>query len=111
MAQRVVVVQILVAEREAKDPLQDQCLDLVLDELPHAPIREAAGETRDQADRPVGRAEQQRAGIRGDDAAIERGDHGAPFDRWDEQRFRATLCRHRGALPQSGKSFSQNNFP
>ena len=64
MAQLVVVVQVLVAERDADDALHHQRLDTVLDQSGIAAVGEAGGEALDQPDRPVGRAQQQRAGIR-----------------------------------------------
>ena len=71
VAELVVVDQVLVAERDAEHALADQRRDLVLDPLRHARVAEAGGEAPDQADRPVGGAEQQRAGVRGDRAAVE----------------------------------------
>ena len=52
----------------------------MLDQLGRAVIGEAAGKPLDQPDRPVGGAQQQRPGIRGDRAAVKRRHHRAPFD-------------------------------
>lgn len=71
VAQRIVIVQVLVAERQPEDPLHDQRLDLVLDRRAQAPIGEAGGQASDEIDRPIGSAEQQRAGIGGDHTAVE----------------------------------------
>ena len=71
MAQVVVVVQVLIAKRDADDALHHHGLDLVLHQLRGACIGEAGGKPLGQPDRPVGLAEQQGAGIRGDRATVE----------------------------------------
>ncbi len=63
VAELVVVDQILVAERDADDPLHHQRLDVVLDQVLITPVNKAASETPGQADRSVSGAQQQRAGI------------------------------------------------
>jgi hypothetical protein len=108
--QLVVVDQILVAERDAEDALADQRGDRVLDPLRVAGIAEAGGEAPDQADRPIGGAEQQRAGIGGDRPAVEAGDHRAARDRCKLEQRRATLRRHRGPPLRRRKALSQKNF-
>ena len=60
VAQLVVVDQVLVAERDAEHPLRHHRLDRVLDLRLDATVVEAGREPRHQADRPIGRAEQQR---------------------------------------------------
>ena len=72
VAQLIVVDQILVAQRQAEHALADQGGEAVLDLVRRAVIGEAGGEPPDQADRPVGGAQQQRPGVRGDGAAVER---------------------------------------
>jgi hypothetical protein len=75
-----VVDQVLVAEPDAEHPLANQGAQVV-DHAPRiAPIAEASREAMDQLDRPVGRPQQERAGIRGDGPAIEIGDHGTAVD-------------------------------
>ena len=80
VAQFVVVDQVLVAQRDADHALHHQRLYGVFDKFGVAAIGEAGGQTPGQADDPVGRAEQQRAGIRGDAPAIEGRHHGTAFD-------------------------------
>ena len=63
VAQFVVIVQILVAQREAEHPLHDQRRDPVLDQRGPAVILETRGQAVDEADRAVRRAEQQRARV------------------------------------------------
>jgi hypothetical protein len=67
--------------RDAENPLRDHGLDRVLD-LPLTPtVVEAGGERVDQTDRPIGCAEEQRAGVRGGIATVERGLHTTAFNR------------------------------
>ena len=82
----------------------------VLDLRLRAAVGEAGREPLDQADRPIGRAEQQRAGVRGDLAAVERRHHLAPLDHFITEQVAATLCRHRGAPLRRVKSLSQKNY-
>ena len=58
MAQLVVIDEILVAQRDPGDPLHEQGLDAVLDQLRAAPVDEAPREPSHQIDRPVGSAQQ-----------------------------------------------------
>ena len=96
MAQLVVVVQILVAQRQPEHALADERAYLMFDQNRRAGIAEAGCEPIDQPDRPVRGAKQQRAGVRGDGAPIERRDHRASCDACKSKQIRATLCRHRG---------------
>jgi len=64
MAELIVIDQVLIAQRQSKDALADQRLDLVLDQLLAARVAEAGREPIDETDRPIGRAEQQRPGVR-----------------------------------------------
>lgn len=79
MTQAIVVDQVLVAEGDADHTLHHQRLYRVLDVVGAAGIGEAARQTPGQADDPIGRAEQQRAGVRGDAPAIEGRHHGTPI--------------------------------
>ena len=106
----VVVDQVLVAERDADNALHDQRGNLMLDQVRTARVGEAGGEALDQPDRPVGAAQQQCPGVRGDRAAVKRGHHGAALNGCKLQLRRATLCRHRGPPLLSGKALLQKNF-
>jgi hypothetical protein len=97
VAQFVMIEQILITQRQREDPLPDQSGERVLDQLRRPMVAKAPGKALDQPDRPVGRTEQQGAGVRGDRAAIERDDHRAPLDACKSEQIRATLCRHRGS--------------
>ena len=72
-------------------------LATVLDQIGHTVIAKAAGKPLDQPDLPVGGAQQQRPGLRGDLAAIESGHHRVPFNRCKSKQIRSTLCLHRAS--------------
>ena len=110
MPQLIVIDQVLAAEGDAEHPLRHHRLDGMLDLRLDAAVVEAGGEPRHQADRAVGRPEQQRPGVRGDLTAIECGHHLAPFDDFITEQVAATLRRHRGTPLNSIKSFWQNDF-
>ena len=110
MAQLVVVNEILVAERDAEQPLRHHRLDRVLDLGLDAAVIEAGREPGHQADRAIGCTEQQRPGVRRHFATIERGHHLAALDHFIPKQVPATLCRHRGTPLVGSKSFQQNDF-
>ena len=110
VAQVIMVDQVFVAERDAEHPLRHHRLDRVLDLRLGATIDEAGREPPDQTDRPIGRAEQQPAGVRGDLATVERGHHLAALDHFITEQIAATLCRHRGAPLRRLNSLSQKNY-
>ena len=111
VAQPVVVDQVLVAERDPEHPLPDQRRHLVDHPFRRPTVGEASREALDEPDRPVGRPEQQPAGVRGDRTPIEIRHHRAAIDACKPHRLRATLCRHRGALLRGPKSLLQKHFP
>ena len=110
MAQKVMIVEVLVAERQAEHALADQRLQAVLDQLGRARIAEAGRKARHETDRLVGGAEQQRTAIRGDRAAVESAHNPASIHRSEIERILDTLCRHRGNLLLRPKSLSQKHF-
>lgn len=63
----------------------------MLDEIGIAPVRERASGAIDQADRPVGVGEQQRAAVGRDLATVERSNDRAPLDASKIQRIRCTV--------------------
>ena len=73
--QVVVVVEILVPQCQAVDPLGDQLRDGMLDEVGVAMVGEAGGELMDDRREFFGLAEQQGAAVGGDVAAVEVGEH------------------------------------
>jgi hypothetical protein len=96
--------------RDAQHPLRHHRLDGVLDLRCRSAILEAGGEASHQMDRPVRRPEQQRTGIRGDRAAVERRHHLAPLDHFKPEQVAATLCRHRGVPLRRVNSLLQKNY-
>jgi hypothetical protein len=93
-----VVVQVLVAKRNAHDALHHQRLDLVFHQLGCPRVGEAGGKALRQPKRPVGLAQQQGTGVRGDRSTVEARHHLAAFNRWKIKQCGATLCRHWGVL-------------
>ena len=81
LAQLVVIVEVLVAQHQAEDPLPHQRLDPVLDVARIAPVGEALGEPTHQSETAVHLPQQQRTRIRGDVAAIETGHHRTSLNR------------------------------
>ena len=110
VAQLIVIDQILVAERDPEHPLRHHGLDGVLDQLGGPAITKAGGEPGHQANRPIGRAEQQCSGVRRNRAAIKPGHHLPPRDGCKTKPVTATLCRHRGAPLHRDKALSQKNY-
>jgi hypothetical protein len=79
VAQPLVIVQILVAERHAKHPLPEQRAHRMLDRILSAFIDETARQPVDHTDRCIRLAEQQRPGVGSDRATIQRRHDAAPF--------------------------------
>lgn len=110
VAQRLMVVEVLVAERDGEYPLPDQRRHRMLDVGLRAPIDKARCQSIHHPDCPIRRTQQQPARIRRDRATIKRRDHRAAFHRFKSKNIRDTLCLHRGSPRIIKKSFSQNNF-
>jgi hypothetical protein len=94
--QLIVVNEILVTQRDPEHPLRHHRRHGVLDLRLGSVVKETRREPCRQADRPIGGAEQQSAGIRGDLAAVERGHHLTALDHFITEQVAGTLCRHRG---------------
>jgi hypothetical protein len=108
--QLVVVDEILIAERDAKHPLRHHRLDAVLNLALGPSIIKAGSEPLGQTDRPIGRAQQQPAGVRRDLAAIKGGHHLAALDHFITEQVAVTLCRHRGTPLRQLKSLWQKSY-
>ena len=106
----VVIVQVLVAERDAEHALPDERGDRVLDQPRVSGVAEASRKPSNQIQTSVGGAQQQAACVGRQRAAVELGHHRPAFDPSKHARFCATLRLHRATLPNRRKSFSQNNF-
>jgi hypothetical protein len=95
MAQLVVVVQILVAERQAVDALRQHLLHAVMAPILRPEIGETGREPPNQADAPVRLPQQQCPGVGGDCAAVEVGDHGPRKMGFKLEAGLITLCHSR----------------
>jgi hypothetical protein len=74
-AEVVVVVEVLIAQGQAVDPLGDEIGQGMLDEVRVAMVGEAGSELVDDSGELLGLAEQQRAAIGSDVATVEVGEH------------------------------------
>ena len=110
VAKLVVVVEILVAERDREHPLTDQRRHLVLDIFGAALVVKASRKSSHQIDRPIGRSQKQCARIRCHQSGIERRFHTPAFHGSKIKAFCATLCRHRGSPRIDEMSLRHNNF-
>jgi hypothetical protein len=110
VAQPIVVDQVLVAERNAEQPLCHHRRDRVLDLRLGAVVDETRREPPHQMDRPIGRAKQQPASIRRALPAVERSHHLTAIDRFIPEQVAATLCRHRGTPLRQLKSLWQKSY-
>src|SRR5689334_10919613 len=73
-------------------------------------VLEAGRQATGQAEHPIRGPQQQRTGVAGDGATIERGNNRAAFSRCKRKPVRVTLCRHRGLPLLHDKALSQKNF-
>ena len=94
--QIIVVVQVLVAQRDTDNPLQHHRADLVLHQFRRARIGEARSKPSRQLDHPVRLTQQQCPRVRRDRTTIKRCHDMAPFDGCKLKQRRATVCWHRG---------------
>lgn len=70
-AERVVVVEILIAESQALDPLSEQLLDHMIDSLGPAVVGEAGGHSLDEAEAAVDLLEQEPTTVAADATGAE----------------------------------------
>ena len=101
MAELVVVVEVLIAKRNADNPLHHQRFDGMLGVGRIATVLEAGRQAAGQTQYPVRRPQQQRTSVGGDGATVKRRNNRAAFSRCKRKQIRVTLCRHRG-LPLLG---------
>jgi hypothetical protein len=107
----VVVVEVLIAQRDADHPLQHTpaCRPRA-PSIPASGVGKARGKTIRQPDRPVGLVQQRCTGIRCDCSAIKCRHNPAAFNGCKFEQFRITLCRHRGTPLHRQKALSHKNF-
>ena len=103
--QRLVIVEVLVAEREGEYPLPDQGRHRMLDMRLRSMVDKARGQPIHHSERPVRRPQQQRARIRCDRTSVERRHNLPAFNGFKSKIIRVTLCLHRGSPRTSCKSF------
>jgi hypothetical protein len=96
--QVVVVVEVLITERQAEHPLPDQSLERMHGEERAAMIAEARGKSIDEADRLVRLAQQQSPRVRGHQPAVEIRHNPPPASPSKLHLCRATLRQHRSPL-------------
>ena len=96
--QLVVIVEIFVSQRQTVDPLRDQLQDGVLDQVLVPSVEKTPGQTWEQIQALVGLAQQQRATVGTDRAAIESG-HNLPRTAvFKSEAGLGTLCHSEGRL-------------
>ena len=98
MPKLVMVVHVLISQRDANNPLHHQGFDRMLDVARVTAVPETRGQAAGQAENPIRRAQQQRSRVAGDLPAVKRGAHRPSFDACKSKQVRATLCWHRALL-------------
>jgi hypothetical protein len=107
VAQLVVVVEILVPERDPEHSLPQQGHDLMLNQMLAPCVMKAFGKPLRQPDRMIRRPKKQRSRIRGDRPAVERRHHLAAFNRCKSEQIRALHSVGIGVLLESSESRSR----
>ena len=103
VTQLIVVVQILIAQRNSEHTLADQRADFMLDQIRATMI----GKAIDQLDGTICGAQWQTACIARHSAAVECRRHRTRFYACKPVRLCAALCRHRGTPPRMTMSLLQ----
>ncbi len=110
VSQAVVVVDVLVSQRQPVDALGDQFGDVVLYPVRVPVIGEAGGQLPQDAGLVRNLPQQQRAGVGCDLAAVETGHHVTSIQGVKIEAFLGTLCRHRSRLLVEDNLSSQNKL-
>ena len=110
MAQMIVVIEVLIAQRNAMDALPDQGRYRVLDQFRPPSIGKASRKAIDEPQHSISLPQQQRTRIRRDRAAIKIGHNFVALDPRKFELLCATLCRHRGVPESEAKLLLHNNF-
>jgi hypothetical protein len=106
-----VVAHVLVAGRDADDPLPDQRRQRVHHLALLALIAEARGHPLAQAERVIGAPQQQPAAVGGHGTAIECRYYPPAAKAFKLELFRGPLCLHRTPPTNPGKCLSQQHYP
>jgi hypothetical protein len=110
VAQLVVIVHVLVAERDAHDPLPDQGRQGVHHLVLLAVVLEARGDPLDQPDGSISVPQQQTAGVRSHCAAVERRHHPPPAKSLQTRTVRRYTLSASDPADESGKCLSQQHY-
>ena len=95
MAQLVVIVDVLVAQRDPRYALAHHGAQRMHHQLRIPVVHEARGDPIEQPDRLLRVAQKKRPGIRGDCPAVERRHHPASLMAFKFKLSRGTVCVHR----------------
>jgi len=106
--QRVAVIQVFVAQREAVHALPHERRHRMRDARRRPMIREARRELGQEPRRPIDLPQQHGAAVGGQRAAIKPRHHLAACDPLKRQRFGRTRCRQSGRLRVARKVFLTN---
>ena len=79
VAQLVMVIEVLVSQRDPRDPLRHQGIERVLHETGIAVVRKAGRHLAEETHGPLELPEQQRSGVRRHRSAVEPGGHLPPL--------------------------------
>ena len=109
LAQLVVVVQVLVAQRQPEHPLRHQRFDPVLDKQRVAPVCEAARKAAHQSQTPIQLPQEQATRVRGDRTPVKTTTTFRPSQVQTRTVLRYTR-RHRGSFPNHSKIAFQKDF-
>jgi hypothetical protein len=90
-----VVVEIFIAQGQAEDPLPEQLLDGMLDQLFITMVGKTLGQLANDARVLLNFSQQQPPRIGGDRSAIKAGHHLPPTKALETKRLLGTLCLHR----------------
>ncbi len=99
VAQVLVIVEVLVAERDPEDALGQHVTLLVGDACGVAWVGQGGVQLVDQSQVPIDLAEQQRPAVAGDVAAIEVGDDPLGAEAGKDDRIAVTVCHSDGLAP------------
>jgi hypothetical protein len=95
VAQRGVVVEVLVTQGQREHPLAQQRLHRVLDALRIPPVHEASRQTAGQTHRAIQIAQQQHSAVAAEHPTVERRDHLARTQSLKSELRLQTLCLKR----------------
>ena len=108
--ERVVIVEVLVAQRQAAEPLGEQVFERVVAVARVAPVGEGLDQRARHAQTAIHLAHQQRAAIAGEIAAGKIRDHLAGAEVLKEERLVVTVCWRKGGAGCFHKAQSNQAF-